>query len=600
MKRVIVTGLVLLALFAGFYYYDEVIEKSRDEAERKAGLLLDLEMGKVTKVAIRKPNGELILKKKNDDWRIAAPVDVDANDIDVDNIVQIAAELNFDRKIGEANDLSQYNLDNPTTINFYQSNGHQQTLKIGSASPTGGGYYVMTGDEPTVYLIERWQVNGMVKSEFDLRKRRLFLHQPGVVSKFNLRNKYLSISVEKNDNGKWMITSPIDAVADSVAVKALLDRVVSTLVSGFINDDAQELTIYGLDDPETTITIQFDDQTETLHIGGVTEGANNYAMIEGSTNVVRIPGEVAGSMQVTLDSIRDKTLAPVEPEDINEITITLEGKRVKLVSVPAESGDDDKMFRITEPVQAEPDSVRLGELLLDLSTVKAKSYVDDSEPDQAKYGLDDPLLIVDIITDEDSYKLKFSDKADPDNLSYYAMVNEDQVVRIIDWRDYDKLAKTVRDLKERRFFKVTSDQIHRIVINRLGQQFEIEKESNDYKLVEPEEKRIPSARWNHLVWLVTGLRFEHDLSELDTTPANANFENPALVISVYTTDGALAETVTVGAKTENGKLYFARGVNSDGLYTIHTEFVSNDIYNALETLVAREIKGHDNMPVNRR
>ncbi len=590
MRRIIVAGLVLLALFAGFYYYDEVILKARDEADRRVELLLDLEMEKVAKVTITKPGGALVLVKQKNDWRIGKPVDADANDIDVDKIVQIAAALKPDREIGEIDDLSQYNLDNPTMISFEQPDKDRQSLKIGSASPVGGGYYVMVGDHPTVYLVERWQVNGMIKNEYDLREKRLFLHQPDAVKKFELKNRSLLITVEKNENGKWLITSPINSAADNEAVKALLGRIVTTLISGFIDDNPDDLATYGLDNPDTTITIDFniEAEPETLHIGGTTEGANNYALLEGSKNVVRIPGDVAGAMQVNIDSLRDKRLAPVEPEDINEITITLDGKRVKLVSIPAKTDDAEKKYKITEPVQAEPDAVRLSELLVDLATVKSKSVIDDSAVDMARYGLDDPVLTVDIVTDNDLYKIKFSDKADPDNLSYYAMVNDDKVVRVVNWRDYERLAKTVKDLKERRFFRVNSDQIERIVIHRLGQLFEIEKKDNDYKLMSPENKRITPARWNHLVWTVAGLRFEHDLTELDQPPENASFTSSALVISVYTAGGKLVETVMVGSKTENEQLYFAKGVNSKGLYTIHSEFVTRDIYNALEALIVKK------------
>ena len=301
--------------------------KARKESEQKAGLLLDLDMDKVTKIIIEKPGGMLKLAKHEADWRIEEPIQVDANDIDVNDIVQVASELNFDREMGRVEDLSQYSLDNPTVVSFEQSDGHLQTLNIGAINPAKTGFYVTVGDEPNVFIIKRWQASGMLKNEFDLREKRLFFHQPDAVSKFSLRNSQLSINVEKNDKGEWAITSPIEDSGDVVAIKALLDRVVPTLISGFIEHNPTDLSQYGLAQPDTTITLHFDNEPEpaTLYIGGATAGENRYAMLKDGTQVIRIPGEVAGAAQINLNSLRNKTLAPVQPEDINEITITLEG-----------------------------------------------------------------------------------------------------------------------------------------------------------------------------------------------------------------------------------------------------------------------------------
>jgi hypothetical protein len=109
-------------------------------------------------------------------------------------------------------------------------------------------------------------------------------------------------------------------------------------------------------------------------------GGNSYALVEGDPKVYAIPTHSVRALTRTLDDLRDKRIANFDRTSIDRITAAWPGRRVVLVRAEEE-------WRMEEPIVGRADQRTVGDLLTDLSFLRATGFVDDPPPD-AEAGLE--------------------------------------------------------------------------------------------------------------------------------------------------------------------------------------------------------------------
>ena len=86
------------------------------------------------------------------------------------------------------------------------------------------------------------------------------------------------ILLEKETEEKWQIVKPIMAQADQNEVETLISSLKSMKMERVVEDKAQDLKIYGLEDPEVRVSLKLKDHEEHLLLGDQAPvGATVYA-----------------------------------------------------------------------------------------------------------------------------------------------------------------------------------------------------------------------------------------------------------------------------------------------------------------------------------
>ena len=83
------------------------------------------------------------------------------------------------------------------------------------------------------------------------------------------------VQVERNQENTWMLSKPDNVTADQGLAEAAASQVAALTVITEI--DSKDLSIFGLDNPKSTLTVKFDDgTTSTVDVGDSTPTGTGY------------------------------------------------------------------------------------------------------------------------------------------------------------------------------------------------------------------------------------------------------------------------------------------------------------------------------------
>ena len=204
--------------------------------------------------------------------------------------------------------------------------------------------------------------------------------------------------LEKND-GLWQLTFPQKKgiAIDQNAVSGKLWSISNLRADRVIEEEAVDLSQYGLDDPQghTIITDSANKKAEVF-FGNFTPGRDSYyVMVKGDPKVYTVYYYSVQNFTFKLDDIRKRDLLP----DFDPVSLTrfiLENPDLK-IEVEEKKGDDFLIssfssFVITSPYRnpRAADSEKFGNIQQSLGNLRIGEFIDDEPKSLAPYGLDKP------------------------------------------------------------------------------------------------------------------------------------------------------------------------------------------------------------------
>ena len=164
----------------------------------------------------------------------------------------------------------------------------------------------------------------------EFRRRELFVDL-GEVDRIALKSGDNQLVVLR-DGRNYRIDSPVRSRADRVHVEELLDALRRAKSAGFVSDRPVELAAYGLAPAMATLEVGSGASVRTLLIGdAVSLGAQDrFALLDGTSTVVRVPAEVLATIVPRVDRLVDAVASGVRGRDIGGIEIASGTRRLSL------------------------------------------------------------------------------------------------------------------------------------------------------------------------------------------------------------------------------------------------------------------------------
>jgi hypothetical protein len=174
----------------------------------------------------------------------------------------------------------------------------------------------------------------------------------------------------------WMIEADGRATPAEVDV---VDRLLGTLdAASFDHEVSGKATA---DPAIVTMTIRLAGKEQHLRIGGSTaqpkDGA--YALVDDHTYA--ISGDLARSLTVDLDTLRDKTIVPYPTADLAGLMIATETTTLRFVRAPWSTSKSSAFRQDDDGPRA--DSEHLQRVWLALGELRAESFLSDADADRA-------------------------------------------------------------------------------------------------------------------------------------------------------------------------------------------------------------------------
>ena len=254
----------------GSAFHTGMEKQVKDLRDKK---IVEFKEDDIGRVALRGPDGDVVLTKADGAWKIEQPAQYAADANAVRALLSTVHNLRATDFASDAPsdvDLAGYGLEPPQRqLTLVAANGTETRLLIGKE--TDQGLYVKSADRPTTYVTGKWASKDLSKGVNDLRDKTVLSFDPAAPR---------TIEIARGDGGrftmrladdKWSIDGS-DQTIDAAAVGSFvgaLSRLNGTQVLG---DAGTDLAAYGLDPPALSITVKGKDD---VLIGTVQAGSRS-------------------------------------------------------------------------------------------------------------------------------------------------------------------------------------------------------------------------------------------------------------------------------------------------------------------------------------
>jgi hypothetical protein len=160
---------IIFILLGAYVYFFETGSKEKNYSSEESQKVLRFNPEDVEEIKLKIQGSAMVLKKKDQQWRIVSPMQTDAIKSKVDSLLSVF-EFPVIRVI-DTNplDLSEYGLNKPKFELGLRMKGENvfKTLHVGNNSPQGLNCYAKLEGNPEVLLIGRiYETKLNINSEF--------------------------------------------------------------------------------------------------------------------------------------------------------------------------------------------------------------------------------------------------------------------------------------------------------------------------------------------------------------------------------------------------------------------------------------------------
>lgn len=277
---------------------------------------------------------------------------------------------------------------------------------------------------------------------------------------------YKTLTLERNTDNIWQLTTPFIAYAESDKVNELIDDFVNKRIKQVL--EVSEYDKYGLQNPSIKVELwkDHDSSPKTFHIGkkGINFSVYTKEISEG--HIFLIESSALDDMLKAPTDLRDKSVIKFEPDAITEIEFQ---KPYRIVCQK-----DGLNWKITHPIAMTADSEEINYILSELHALQVSSYEMDGEDVKTalnQYGLDTPKIKLTLKDGKRTYGLDIGNTVtaskeqenDETQLVYVKSVHQggiytvhNDIVRV--------LKKSVFDLRDKRILDFQREDTTKFVI----------------------------------------------------------------------------------------------------------------------------------------
>jgi len=423
---------------------DELTKFVSDIRDRTVITLAKTDVQKLQLKYTQRANLVFACEKKGFEWNLVEPITAKADTRAVEKVISDLNSLKVDRFVDhDIDDLAVYGLSQPQIeVIVSLSGGEDKSLLIGREE--GDLVYVKTDSGEQVFLVDAEIIGKLPDVPSDLRDRTIMAFDTNAVDKLELKYAGRSIICEKksDDEGKiWQITAPIKTKANSAQIDEILRQLHDLKAEEFISDEAQDLAIYGLEQPQIQAVISIEGSyTETLLVGKKA-GESVYVKATSSESVYLVEaGIVDGLRKETLD-LRDQQVMKFEKNDVKRIELKTSDVTIACIK-------QERDWRIIEPIREKAKNYVVNDILSKLEALKAEKFVAEKAARLSEYGLDEPDVKATVAFRDDSVKTLLVGKKLSDCDLAYAKIAAEEVVFVIEKDVVDELKKDVDEIRE--------------------------------------------------------------------------------------------------------------------------------------------------------
>lgn len=580
--------LLLFLAFASvgtYYYFIEIKETEKAEKikQEEKRVFSPIKKEEIYEILIENGENKQItrLVKKNNTWEIKDPVKADVDKEAVELWLDTIADLTMERIVSNSSgNIAKFGLEKPAFSCKIKTHDKTLTLQIGDENPTGNLFYGKLEKNDQIFLIASYNKADINKTVYQLRDKNIFHFENNDVQGITVTSPKGNYSIEKKGKA-WQLISPKKVPADTDQIFALLQKLKTSEIKKFIAEKANDLNPYGLQDPDSKITLLIgkDNAPHTLVLGKENKKENAiYAKNASKDKVFLLDKEFLEEFPYRLNDIRDKSVLPFQKEKVLKIEFIYPDKTITITR-------NEENWAIVGPKKAKADAFEINALLNEIENSKVKEFIPIKMGQKETFALDNPRLTVKVI-EKDAGGPKFvsfgSDNQHKD--AVYATTGSKDEVLLVEKELLSKLSITEISIRYKYLLDVDEERIAGIQILTGEKEYELTRRKDKWSLNKPEKKKLDTLNAKNILWDLGSIKFKSIIDESEQPDLTLfGLDKPFIKVNLLDEKGKNLESLFISSKTKNDELLYATTAKSNTVFSIEKKF-RDDLLKDLEKL----------------
>ncbi len=290
--------------------------------------------------------------------------------------------------------------------------------------------------------------------------------------------------------GRWMLKRPMQVRASGTEMDGILSSMEflesrRRLTREQIAEAKLTLADYGLEKPRASVTLRMfaEKRLVTLLIGNeARQGEALYIQVQGRPEVYLVDKYLASRLDKKLDDYRERSLFDFTAEDVRGLEIRNAGK-------PLEFARSNQIWRVVQPLNARADREKLGDLIHQMASLRAESFLSEDPSAAREYGLEEPAqeVTVKLVKQDAVCTLLLGARLKNDDKKMAARVKGQNSIVSVAAGFGSEVARPLSDLRDHQVASFEPAEVSEIEMRNRGATLTLQRQEGEWKITQPEK-----------------------------------------------------------------------------------------------------------------
>ncbi|MFQ5656848.1 MAG: DUF4340 domain-containing protein [Candidatus Methylomirabilales bacterium] len=399
-----------------------------------------------------------------------------------------------------------------------------------------------------------------VKKAEEEAKKNLVSFKGDEVTAFSVSRGKQVIALKKGEGG-WRMTQPVEDRVDEKEITALLENVSRGTIERSLKLEGENLDDFGLKEPRIILTVHVKDQADpfTVEMGSDTPaGFSVYARRNREDSVLVIPSTVKAPLEKEPFAFRSKAPLFLDKGAVKAVSLRTPSLRLRIER-------KEGVWRITDPIQAKADSLKVSNLFDALNQDQVTAFLDEPPSNMKSLGLEPPRGEITLSLEGGTEATLLLGVKKKKEGGVYARRGGEERVMVLKEDFLDELPKQVADIRNRSLLAVDREKVKQIELKSLKGRTLLAKDDDTWRMKEPEEALADQRVVEDLLWDTTSVRVKEFVSDDAKNLTPYGLDDPPVTLHLLDEEKNPMATVAL-SKVEKGA--YARVGESNAIYLV--------------------------------
>ncbi len=318
--RVLILCSITCICLIAWYAYVEMHLPSRKGGEvRQAQKLFPIEKKDILGITVR-GDSLVCLERYGSVWWITAPIQTQADQKEVGNLISSIINLRNVRSLGADDRHGQFGLEMPGLMYALRTMKGEYILSISDKTPTSHFFYAKVSGRPDIILIPAQKMAGLAKDFFSLQNKHLVAMSEVDVNRLKFVKHGMIAEFMRDPSGIWHLSADDGRRVDQKRVGMFIHNICGSEALAYLENQGVPET------PDAVIELSSPTHTEKIDIWE--QDGNVYTVASLKKNKVRIDGSLLEMIPVEAGDVLDKAFIALAEKRVGKIALSGKEERV--------------------------------------------------------------------------------------------------------------------------------------------------------------------------------------------------------------------------------------------------------------------------------